>query len=149
MESRLEISKTINNTLEKRITSLEKQYWRNEQYSRRECVEIVRIPDSTNEIKVCKLIGKVTDINVNQDCLESSHPLPSSKKIKIILKFSKRKDTESVLRNKNKNKRFNPRSIDIDRKKVFINESLCCYTARFFGVILKSCELKSGSKPFG
>ena len=80
MESRLEISKTINNTLEKRIISLEKQYWRNEQYSRRECVEIVRIPDSTNEIKVCKLIGKVTDINVNQDCLESCHPQPSSKK---------------------------------------------------------------------
>ena len=36
MESPLEISKTINNTLEKRITSLGKQCWRNEQYSRRE-----------------------------------------------------------------------------------------------------------------
>ena len=83
MESQLEISKTINNTLEKCITSLEKKYWRNEQYSRRECVEIVGIHDSINEIKVCEFIGKVTvDINVNQDCLESCYPLSSDKKAK-------------------------------------------------------------------
>ena len=106
MESQLEISKTINNTLEKHITTLEKQCSRNEQYSRRECIDIVGIPDSTNEIKACELIGKVTGINVNQDCLESCHPLPSDKKNKIIVKFSRRKDSESVLRNKNKNKNF-------------------------------------------
>ena len=75
MESQLEISKTINNTLEKRITSLEKQCCRNEQFSRRECVEILRIPDSTSEIKVCEMIGKVTGINVNQDYQELCHPL--------------------------------------------------------------------------
>ena len=106
MESQLEISKTINNTLENHITTLEKQCSRNEQYSRRECIDIVGIPDSTNEIKACELIGKVTGINVNQDCLESCHPLPSDKKNKIIVKFSRRKDSESVLRNKNKNKNF-------------------------------------------
>ena len=80
MEFQLQISKTINNTVEKCITSLEKQCWRNEQYSRRECVEIVEILDSTNEIKVCELIGKVTGININQNCLELCHPLPSEKK---------------------------------------------------------------------
>ena len=80
MESQLEISKTINNTLENHITTLEKQCSRNEQYSRRECIDIVGIPDSTNEIKACELIGKVTGINVNQDCLESCHSLPSDQK---------------------------------------------------------------------
>ena len=45
MESQLGISKTINNTLEKHITSLEKNFWRDEQCSRRECVENGRIPD--------------------------------------------------------------------------------------------------------
>ena len=85
------------------------------------------IPDLTNEIKVCELIGKVTGINVNQDCLESCRPLPSDKKNKIVVKFSRRKVAESVLRNKNKNKNFNPRSIDTDSNKVFINESLCRY----------------------
>ena len=127
MESQLEISKTVNNTLGKRITSLEKQCWRNEQDSRREYVEIVGIPDSTNEIKGCELIGKVTGINVNQDCLESCHPLPSDQKKQIIVKFARRRDAESVLQNKNKNKNFNPRSIDIDSNKAFINESLCRY----------------------
>ena len=63
MESQLEISKT-NNTLEKRIISLKKQCWRNEQYSRRECVEIMGIPDSTDETKVSELIEMVTGINV-------------------------------------------------------------------------------------
>ena len=79
MESQLEILKTINNTLEKPITSLETQCWRNKQYSWCECVEIVRIPDSTNETKICELIGKVTGISVTQDCLESCHLLPSDK----------------------------------------------------------------------
>ena len=40
MKSRLKISKTIKNTLKKHIT-LEKQSWRNEQYSQHGCVEIV------------------------------------------------------------------------------------------------------------
>ena len=71
MESRLQISKIINNTLDKRI---------DKQYFRRECVEIVGILEPTNEIKVCELIEKVTGVHVNQDCLESCHPLHSGYK---------------------------------------------------------------------
>ena len=65
MESLLQISKTIKNALVKCITSLEKQCWRNEWH---ECEEIVGVPDSTNETKVCELIEKVTSINENQNC---------------------------------------------------------------------------------
>ena len=71
MESRLQISKIINNALDKRI---------DKQYFRRECVEIVGILEPTNEIKVCELIEKVTGVHVNQDCLESCHPLHSDYK---------------------------------------------------------------------
>ena len=70
-------------------------------------------------------MGKVTGINVNQDCLELCQPLPSDIKNKIIVKFSRQKDAESVLQRKSKNKNFNPQSIDCDSMKVFINESLC------------------------
>ena len=91
------------------------------------CLEIVRIDDSTNETKVCILIEKVTGINLNQDCLECYHLLLSDKKNKIIVKFSRQKDAESVLQNKHKNKIFNPRSIDTDSKKIIINEGLCRY----------------------
>ena len=103
MESQLEILKTINNTLEKCITSLKKQCWRNKQYSRRECIETVDIPDSTNETKVYELIEKGIGININQGCLESCQIIPSDKKTKIIVKFLRRKDLESVVRNKNNN----------------------------------------------
>ena len=54
MESQLQILKTINNALKKRITNLEKQCSRNKQYSR--CK------------KVRKLIGRVTGVNVKKDC---------------------------------------------------------------------------------
>ena len=99
----------------------------------------MRISDSTKETKVCELIEKVTVVNVHQNCLvtvvnvhqnclELCHLLPSAKKNnKIIAKFSRSKDAQSVLRNKNKNEKFNPRSIDNDSSKVFINESLCHY----------------------
>ena len=80
MDSQLQVSKTINNALENRIFSLEKQYWKNEEYSWRECVEIVEIPDPSNETKVCELIEKFTDIYVTQDYLELSYQLPSDKK---------------------------------------------------------------------
>ena len=46
--------------------------------------------------------GKVTCINLDQECLESCHPLLSDKENKIIVKLSRRKDAESVLRNKNR-----------------------------------------------
>ena len=148
MESQLGISKTINNTLEKHITSLEKQCWRNEQCSRCECVENRRILDSNNETKVCELIGKVTGINVNQECLESCHPLPSDKKNKIIVKVSNQKDAKSILQNKNKDKNFNSRSIDIDSTKS-LSMKVFVTTTSFFGVSAKSCRLKSGLKLFG
>ena len=64
MEPQLEISKTINNTLEKGIRF---SVWRG-------------ISDSTDETKVCELIEKVTSINVNQNCIDSCHLLPSDEK---------------------------------------------------------------------
>ena len=137
MESQLEFLETINNTLKKCITCLEKQCWRNGQYSRSECVKIVRIPDSTKEIKVCELIGKVTGINVNQGCLKSCHPLPSDqKKSKIIVKFSRQKGGESVLGNKSKKKIFIPQSTDVDSDKASINESLC----RYYKFLCSKCK---------
>ena len=60
------IFKTINNALEKRITSLKKQCWKNEQYSLGEWVKIVGFLTHLKK----QLIEKVTGLNVNQVCLE-------------------------------------------------------------------------------
>ena len=99
--------------------SLERQCWKNEQYTPRECIEVVGIPDTTNETKVCDLIEVATSISITPDSLEAND--------KLIIKFSRRKDAEMVLSKKNKAKGFNPCSIGIESGKVFINESLCRY----------------------
>ena len=62
MESQPAVSKSVNEAFQNRIISLERQCWRNKQYSRRECIEIVGIPDTTNETKVCELIEMATGI---------------------------------------------------------------------------------------
>ena len=74
-------------------------------------------------------------------------PITLRQKKKIIVKFSIRKDAKSALCNKNKNKNFNPRSIDLDSNKVFINESLCCYY-KFLWSKCKKFGLINGSKLF-
>lgn len=58
-------------------------------YSRQEYVEIVGIPDNTQEEKVCKLVSSATGVNINPDSLESGHLLHSEWSNKIVVKFSK------------------------------------------------------------
>ena len=82
------------------------------------CIEIVGIPGNTQKEKVCKLVSSAIGAHINPDPLESCHRLPSKGNNKIIVKFSKRKDAESVLRNRKKLKSFNPCSIDIDSGRV-------------------------------
>ena len=73
------------------------------------------------------LCSAETRVNFNTDSLESFHRLPSQSNHKIIVKCSRKKDEESVLRNRKKLKSFDPRSIGIDSVSVYVNESLCQY----------------------
>ena len=43
------VIKNVNNTLSKQMSSIERQCWKNAQYSRRECVEVVGLPSSTED----------------------------------------------------------------------------------------------------
>ena len=62
--------------------------------------------DNTQEEKACELVSSTTGVNINPDYLESCHHLPSMGNNKVIVKFSRRKDGESVLRNRKKLKSF-------------------------------------------
>lgn len=127
LESELSISKTVNNALHKRVIQLEKQCWRNEQYSRRECIEVVGLPDSTTDNEVCSVFKKI-GVDVSVDNIEACHPLKSDNKNKIIVKFSKRKDCQAVLENKKKLKNLSNEELGLEtNSKVFVNESLCKY----------------------
>ena len=49
LESDLAISKNINSKLSSQLTKVERKCWANEQYSRRECLEISGIPDNISQ----------------------------------------------------------------------------------------------------
>ena len=127
MESQLAISTSFNEIFQNRIIRLDRQCWKNEWYSRRDCIEIVGIPGATNETKVCEVIETASGISITPDSLEACNRLPSDQNDKLSIKFSKKKDAEIVFSKKNKAKSFFPRSVGIESGKVFINQSLSRY----------------------
>ena len=48
LESENVVIKKANSLLAKRLVDMERQCWANAQYSRRECIEVVGIPNSIN-----------------------------------------------------------------------------------------------------
>ena len=49
MEAELSVCKNVNSLLSKRLVDMERQCWANAQYSRRECLEVVGIPQSVKD----------------------------------------------------------------------------------------------------
>ena len=47
IKSQLAVSKSVNETFQNRTVGLERQCWKNWQYSRRKCIEIIGIPAAT------------------------------------------------------------------------------------------------------
>ena len=132
MESDLAISRNVNVKLVERLVVTERKCWANEQYSRRECLEISGIPESvsgnTLEDKIQGVLCGI-DVEVDTENIESCHRLKGKgSKGKVILKLSKRKDAEKIKSNKKKLKNIDHKKIGLSSgTKVFINESLCGY----------------------
>ena len=113
----------------KRIERNERESYATQQYSRRDCVEIVGIPQSiTDEDLETKSLELLNAIGVKLDAsqVQACHRL--KKKAKTIIKFTNRKMAIECLKNRSKLKDmdtssfFGASSIPI---KIFINESLC------------------------
>ena len=78
LESDLEISRNVNNKLVDQVTRLEQKCWENEQYSRRECIEISGIPQSMKQIEWEKTVLNVfhkIDAPVDPQNTEACHRL--------------------------------------------------------------------------
>ena len=132
MEANYIIASRCNKKLHERIVSLEKKCAENEQYSRRECLEISGIPDNISdsdlESKTLEIFKEI-DVDISPDNIEACHRLnkPANNK-KVIIKFSKRKDAQRVKKNKVKLKNKDLSSINLPSSaKIYINESLCGY----------------------
>ena len=81
LESELSISRSINSNLCDRVKGLECQYWANNHYSRRECLEITALPENTENGNLEDLTLKVlNEIGVNIDSKNVEDQNSGSKK---------------------------------------------------------------------
>ena len=105
IESDLSVSKNVNSKLHERVVSLERQCWGNNQYSRRECLEITGVPESVSnddlEKTTIKIFDKL-DVATDPSDIEDCHWLKSHGPKKVIIKFARRKDANLIRKNKNK-----------------------------------------------
>ena len=129
LRSELDVTKNVNSLLSDRLTSLERQCWENGQYSRRECVEISGIPrsveDNALESTLCKIFDKV-GMEINQNHIEACHRV--GRQGNAIVKFTKRKDCQHLLKIKKKLSKLTFEDINLARDtKIFVNQSLCAY----------------------
>ena len=78
MESRLLVTRRVNDNLVKQNRILERNCAANEQYSSRECLEISGIPDSISNNDLEETVLKIfneTDVTVNLRDVEACHRL--------------------------------------------------------------------------
>ena len=100
LKADLKVSKSVTEAMKNHIIVLECKCWSNEQYSRRECLEISGIPSHTEAGKLEETLLKVfekLDVDVDPKNVEDCHWLKtrnSSKK--VIIKSSKRKDADKI-----------------------------------------------------
>ena len=117
----------VNKLLCQKIKELVIRCSKTEQYSRRECLEIVGIPDNIkHDDLVSKSLEIFDQINVklSPDDIEDCHRVGN--KGRIIIKMSRRKDAQRILANKRKLKSLDSSKIGlVSGIKIYINESLC------------------------
>ncbi|XP_057305224.1 uncharacterized protein LOC130642151 [Hydractinia symbiolongicarpus] len=126
LNSDIAISQNVTSLLCKRVRELEKKCGMSEQYSRRECLELVGIPESvSHDLLEDKVLDIFSSINVNIQSVN----VKACHRIKLgrtIVKLSRRKDVQSILSNKKKLKDIDSTKFGFDGgTKLYINESLC------------------------
>ena len=78
--SDLSVARQVNSVLRERVTSLERQCWSNSQYSRRECLELTGIPETSDnntlESTVLKIFEKL-EVNMDPSNVEDCYWISS------------------------------------------------------------------------
>ena len=130
LESKIVVVKKVNDALVKQLSSVERQCWKNAQYSRREFVEVVGIPSPVEqdqlEPTVCRILHHI-GVNISGDKIEACHRLGKNSD-RTIVKFSSRKDCEHTMLVKKDLKDLDATDLDLPAgTKLYINGSLCPY----------------------
>ena len=132
LESDLAISRNVNDKLTKQLILDERKCWANEQYSRRECLEISGIPKSIQDDDLEDCVTKIfneCDRPVDPANIEACHRLKWKAMSKtVIINLSKRKDVFNILQRKKKLKSVDITKVGLPQGSlVFINQILCSY----------------------
>ena len=128
VESSLSVSRNVNDHLSSKVSNLEREFHKLEQYSRRECLEFVGIPVAVKQESlmetVIRILDKV-DIACGENDIEACHRVRGNR---TIVKFSSRRMSSSILNVKKRlyNKKFDDLNFP-DKTSIYINESLCPY----------------------
>ena len=142
LESQLLVTKNVNSLLQVRVIELERQCWANAQYSRRECLEVVCIPNSVkqNELenKVLTIFKKV-GCDIKSENIEACHRV--GRQNNVIIKFSRRKDCQQVFSVRKDLSKLDMSEVDLpEGTNIYINQSLCPYYKSLWS---KSKKLRS------
>ena len=134
LESEFHVSKTVTDNLTKYIKTSERKCYENEQYTRRECLEISgilgNIDDNALEETVLGLLSKYYAL-VEPSDVEDCHRLKSTNNApqKVIIKLSKQKDMYRVLKAKPSLKNVNLNGTGTPPgTPIFVNQSLCSWS---------------------
>ena len=132
LESDLAISRNVNDKLTKQLILVERKCWANEQYSRRECLEISGIPKSIQDDDLEDCVTKIfneCDRPVDPANIEACHRLKWKAMSKtVIINLSKRKDVFNILQRKKKLKSVDITKVGLPQGSLdFINQILCSY----------------------
>ena len=104
LESELAVVKQVNEVLHGRLIEVERKTFINEQYSRKEFLEISGIPESIDdnqlESTVCSVLNSIGS-PVSPDGIQACHRI-SKKNKNVILKLVRRKDCFNTLQAKRK-----------------------------------------------
>ena len=128
----MQTTRNLNSKLSERLVTMERRCCANEQYSRREFLEILGIPVSVAnnglESKVLEILEEI-DFPIDPTLVEDCHHLPSKgSPKKVIIKLNRRKDIRRILLNKNKLKNLKAELVKLPGEtKVLSNESLYLY----------------------
>ena len=138
LKADIQVSRDVNSKLSERLLTMERRCYANEQYSRRECLEISGIPasvaDKDLESKVLEILEEI-DVPIDPTLVEDCHRLPSKgSSKKVIVKLNRRKDIHRILPNKNQTQKFkNLNRCTCPRKQKFSSMKICVCATRNCG----------------
>ena len=114
LETDVAIVRNVNSKLVERVAATERQCWENDQYSRKDTLEVVGIPmsvkDNVLEQKVCDLFQEI-GVDICDRDIQACHLLKD--KDQTIVKFTYGKDCLRILRVKRQLEGLDPAAVEM------------------------------------